>query len=408
MADAGAFVNALQEWPALQHDLGDVLEIGILTTDADLVVRSWNRWLENASGLAAEDVVGRALVDVYPELRGSHVEMAFRRAAGGSPVVLSHRFHEYVLPFASADAARGFSHMQQSARLLPLHDARQRVNGVLAVLEDVTDRVAREEELKDAMEAAQGASKAKSEFLASMSHELRTPLAAMVGYADLLLNDMVGPTTPLQQDHLGRLKSCAFHLLGIVEEILTFARAEAGREQVHAEQLDAVALARAALSLVEPQLRAKHLELVVELPPGPLTIATDAGKLRQILINLLGNAVKFTREGRVTLTVADLGPQVQFTVADTGPGMSPEDLTRIFEPFTQLEQSWSRANGGTGLGLPVSRQLAHLLGGDVTVTSERGVGSAFTLVLPTNLSAAMLPTPLPATGSDSPESQVHA
>ena len=407
MPDAGAIIHALSTSPDLQHDLGDVLEIGIITLDADLVVQIWNRWLENASGLAAADVVARPLLDTFPQLRGTHVELALRRAASGSPVVLSQRFHQYVLPFAST-ATPGFAHMQQSARLLPMRDARQDVHGVLVILEDVTDRVAREEELRDAMVAAQSASKAKSEFLASMSHELRTPLAAMVGYADLLLNDMVGPTTALQQDHLGRLKACAFHLLGIVEEILTFARAEAGREQIHTQTLDAVALARTALDLVEPQLRAKRLAMKVDVPVTPLTIATDAVKLRQILVNLLGNAVKFTREGQIALTVVDLGTHVQFTVTDSGPGIAPEDLSRIFEPFTQLEQSWNRANGGTGLGLPVSRQLAHLLGGDVTVSSERGVGSTFTLVLPTNLAADMLATPLPAGSKASPDPQVHA
>ena len=404
MADVDAIVNALRQSPVLQHELGDVLDLGMLTVDGELVVRSWNRWLEAASGRAARDVIGRSLLDLYPELSGTHVESAFRRAAAGSPVVLSQRFHQYVLPFPSAGAS-GFTRMQQSAQLLPLHDEQRRVTGVLAIVQDVTDRVAREEELRDALEAAQSASRAKSEFLASMSHELRTPLAAMVGYADLLIDEMVGPTTPLQQDHLGRLKSCAFHLLGIVEEILTFARAESGREEIHSETLDAVQLTRGALAIVEPQLRAKHLDLVVKLPDAPVEVATDPGKLRQILVNLLGNAVKFTREGSVTVSLFDLGPQLQFTVADTGPGIAAEDLGRIFEPFTQLEQSWNRANGGTGLGLPVSRRLAHLLGGDVTVSSERGIGSSFTLVLPTNLPATVLGT---APSAASPDSQVHA
>ncbi len=379
--DTGAFYAALRQWPALQHDLGDVLEIGLLDVDCDLVVRGWNRWLENASGLKASQVVGRYLFDVYPDAAGTRVETAFRDAAAGTPVVLAHQFHGFVLPFDTATP--GFAHMQQTARLLPLRLADGTIDGVLAVIEDVSERVARERELRDATEAAQAASKAKSEFLAAMSHELRTPLGAIIGYSDLLGGEIIGPVNPLQADRIGRIKASAFHLRGIVEEILTFARAEAGREQLHLTQTDALVLAREAISVVEPQVKSKQLKLSVELPDGPMPVVTDAVKARQVLINLLGNAVKFTDTGEISLRMDCCDSSaVRYVVSDTGPGIAVSDQQKIFEPFTQVNQSRSRVKGGTGLGLPVSVRLAHLLGGEVSLESEIGKGSTFSFSLP--------------------------
>jgi signal transduction histidine kinase len=216
-----------------------------------------------------------------------------------------------------------------------------------------------------------------------MSHELRTPLTAVIGYADLLASETSGQLSPKQAEQVGRIRASAWHLVSIIDEILTFARVEAGREQVRRERLDAVEIARAACELLEPQARARGLELHADIPPGPLWIRSDPGKLRQILLNLLGNAVKFTDEGGVFLTVSPEGDDgLAFSVRDTGPGIPPEHVERIFEPFTQADQSATRLKGGTGLGLAVSRSLARLLGGDVTVESTLGVGSTFTLRLP--------------------------
>jgi signal transduction histidine kinase len=371
----------------LLHGLGEVLELGIVALDTDLVVRGWNRWMAAASHVAESDIVGRPLLDRFAELGGGPAEAALRRALAGATTVWAHRFHHHFLPLPPPSGHAHFAHMQQSARIMPMvRDGR--VTGVLVLVQDVTERVAREQELRDALGRAEFASQAKSEFLASMSHELRTPLSAVVGYMELLEGEMVGPIAPLQKSYLGRVKSAALHLISIIEEILTFSRIEAGKEEVHRELLDVAALARDVGELFEPQALQKGLALTLSLPAERVVVSTDATKLRQILINLLGNAMKFTDAGRVALELTSAAERVHFCVRDTGPGITAGNIGRIFDPFTQVDQSLKRTKGGTGLGLPVSRRLAHLLGGDLTVDSVPGQGTTFTLWLPLDVEVA--------------------
>ncbi|HEX2204481.1 MAG TPA: ATP-binding protein [Longimicrobium sp.] len=360
---------------------GDFLGAGVLTVGTALEVSGWNRWLEAATGWTAAEVVGRPLLDVFPGLGGSRGETAFRRALAGETVVMSHRFHEFLLPMPSDPAFPGFERMQQSARIAPLLSA-GRTAGAVALIQDVTERVAREAELRAALERAEIASQAKSDFMAAMSHELRTPLGAIIGYSDLLETEVVGPLSEVQKQHMRRVKSGAWHLLGIIEEILTFSRVDAGREPVYPEPVDAGAVAADAVALVDPQARQKGLALRVILGEAPVALVTDPGKLRQILVNLLGNAVKFTHAGGVELRIWAEPERVCFRVTDTGPGIPPEHMERIFEPFTQVDSAHTRVQGGTGLGLPVSRRLARLLGGDLEVASTLGEGSRFTATIP--------------------------
>jgi signal transduction histidine kinase len=374
----------------LLNDLGEVLELGILTLDRDLVVTGWNRWLAAAAGVKASDVIGRPLLDLFPLLRGGAAEEAIRRALAGSTTVWAHRFHRYLIPLPPPAGHRELEHMQQSARIMPLLRG-GRLAGVVVLVQDVSERVAREEELRDALRQAEVASQAKSDFLASMSHELRTPLSAIIGYMDLLEGEMVGAVEPLQKTYLGRVKAAARHLINIIEEILTFSRIEAGKEPVHAEPFDASALARDVEELFEPQALRKGLTLSVSVPRDPVPLQTDSTKLRQILINLVGNAMKFTDAGEVALELRVADEHVVFHIRDTGPGIDPTDLGRIFDPFTQVDQSLRRSKGGTGLGLPVSRRLAHLLGGELTVESVSGEGTTFTLSVPLALPEAIFP-----------------
>jgi two-component system sensor histidine kinase/response regulator len=277
--------------------------------------------------------------------------------------------------------------MQQSARIAPLF-AEGRVAGAVALIQDVTERVAREAELRAALELAENASLAKSQFMAAMSHELRTPLGAIIGYSDLLETEVMGPLLELQKQSMRRVKAGATHLLGIIEEILTFSRVDAGREPLHPERVDPAAIAADALALVEPQAQQKGLAVRLLVDDAPGELVTDPGKLRQILVNLLGNAVKFTDRGEVELRVWGEPERVCFQVADTGPGIPVEFIERIFEPFTQVDNTHTRVKGGTGLGLPVSQRLARLLGGDLRVESSGPAGSRFTLTLPVAIQAA--------------------
>jgi signal transduction histidine kinase len=232
------------------------------------------------------------------------------------------------------------------------------------------------------LQEAQSASQAKSQFLATMSHELRTPLTAIIGYDELLLNEVWGAVNDRQRQQLERIRVSAWHLVTIIDQILTFSRAEAGREQAQRDPVELTQLVRETLIMLEPQALAKELRLEVDLPGQPVWTQSDAGKLRQILLNLAGNAVKFTEQGSVHVSLVPSDQTVEVIIRDTGAGVAPRDLERIFDPFTQVDQSNTRSQGGTGLGLTVSRRLARLLGGDVRVESELGRGSIFIMTLP--------------------------
>jgi signal transduction histidine kinase len=237
-------------------------------------------------------------------------------------------------------------------------------------------------ELAETVERAELASRAKNDFLAVMSHELRTPLNAIVGYSDLLQTGVSGPLTDTQRTHLSRIRSSSFHLLDLIQDVLSFSRIEAGREQLRLGDVEVQQMAHDAFNYIEQQCSQKGLTPELKMPADRVVMVTDPAKVRQILLNLLNNACKFTDEGKVSLRIDNTFDDVFFHVSDTGPGIAAEHLELIFEPFTQVDQSTTRVKGGAGLGLPVSRRLAHLLGGELSVQSTVGKGSTFTLRLP--------------------------
>jgi signal transduction histidine kinase/CHASE3 domain sensor protein len=228
--------------------------------------------------------------------------------------------------------------------------------------------------------SALAASEAKSAFLATMSHELRTPLNAIIGYQSLLKEGIEGTLNEAQLKQLSRIRASADHLLGLIDEVLTYSRVEAGKEILRQDEVRLRPLMEEAVVMVMPLAEAKGVALRVDVPDAELH--TDAGKLRQIILNLLSNAVKFTDWGEVTLRARENEDRIDFQVIDTGIGIARENQERIFEPFWQVEQSPTRRAGGTGLGLSVSRSLARLLGGDVAVKSTVGEGSTFAFSLP--------------------------
>ena len=252
----------------------------------------------------------------------------------------------------------------------------------LHLAEEVARRAALAVDNARLYQAATSANQAKSEFLAVMSHELRTPLNAILGYTDLLL---MGIPHPLHDDstrQVQRIGASARHLLQIIEQILAFSRLEAGREEAHPEDVELGELVRETAALIQPLAGQKGLDFDLRLPDRPVHLHTDPGKLRQILLNLLSNAIKFTEAGVVGLCAEADGAAVRIAVRDTGVGLAPEQLERVFEPFWQADHSRTRQAGGTGLGLSVTCQLAQLLGGDVTAESRVGEGSTFTVILP--------------------------
>ena len=235
------------------------------------------------------------------------------------------------------------------------------------------------------LEKAQSADHAKSRFLATVSHELRTPLTALTGYEELLVDEVLGPLTEAQADVVERMRSVTHHLTVMIEELLSFSSIETGREKVRSTEFLAADLVRATAALIEPQARQKRLNVVCDVPDDPIRMSSDVDKIRQILVNLAGNAVKFTDVGEVRLTVAREGggEQVRYSVDDSGIGIASEDVVRLFQPFSQLDAGLTRRHGGTGLGLYISQRLATLLGGTIDVSSAPGQGSTFSLHLPT-------------------------
>jgi signal transduction histidine kinase len=232
-------------------------------------------------------------------------------------------------------------------------------------------------------ERARTASEAMSDFLATLSHELRTPLTAIMGYEALLAEQISGPITEAQARQLERIRTSAQHLLGVINDVLRAARMDAGRETAAHSPVDATELLEETVSLVLPMARARALLLRLQAPLPTFVIETDRDKVRQILVNLTANAVKFTERGEISLSACtDDAGFAEFLVKDTGIGIEAEYLERIFDPFWRVEEMHGRIVGGTGLGLSVSQRLAQLLGGDLTVRSEKGEGSEFTLRLP--------------------------
>jgi PAS domain S-box-containing protein len=269
--------------------------------------------------------------------------------------------------------------------------------GFAKVTRDMTARRAADAALKAAHKAAEESSEAKSLFLATISHEIRTPLAAIMAFTELLQMELAGPLTEKQRHQLGRIMKSSQHLLALVDDVLDFSRLEAGRLVAERTAMPLGSVVDSALSLVEAQAAERGVEIsdAVSGFAENLWCEADEERVRQILINLLGNALKFTEPGgRITLSAGAVeqpppefqgqgsGPWVYVRVEDTGIGIPADRQQAIFEAFEQADMSHTRQHGGTGLGLAISRSLARKMGGDVTVRSEPGAGSAFFLWLP--------------------------
>ncbi|MEP6491735.1 MAG: ATP-binding protein [bacterium] len=276
----------------------------------------------------------------------------------------------------------------------PLLDAAGEVSGILVHGIDVTDQVRARQQIDDLYHRVQEANASKTQFLAAMSHELRTPLNAILGYADLLTLGVRGPLAEAQRTDVERIRTASRYLLSLINDILNFIRVEAGQVDFHIAPVDVAELFSQSGELVVQPIRAKGLHFTVTPPSVTVTVLADPERAQQILLNLLTNAVKFTdRAGTVSLTCTIHDDAAHIHVRDSGRGIPKDQLSRIFEPFVQIDRAASRdAQMGVGLGLAISRDLARKMDGDLSVRSELGVGSEFTLVLPMGPMVPMVPT----------------
>ena len=385
-------------------------------------------------------LVGMSVADALPEIRDQgFVELLDRVLETGEPF----RGQEIPVQVQRTPGAPPERRILNLA-YLPFVEADGTRSGIIAHGTDVTDQVvARQEterllgESERARAEADAANRTKSEFLATMSHEFRTPLNAILGYAQLLDMGVLGPATQAQHEHLERLQQSARHLLQLVDDVLDVAKVDADRLRVRRDVLITETAVGSAIALIQPQATSKGVRLfdLSADTPGAAYIG-DEHRVRQILVNLLSNAVKFTPAGgevRITCGVTtDLAPGVQpggvggtasgeaggrtslsgegawafVQVEDTGPGIAPELIGRMFEPFVQGDSALTREKGGTGLGLAISRRLARLMGGDLTVLAHSGPGASFTLWVPAAAGdlAAAEASPLPSERTRTPVS----
>lgn len=283
-------------------------------------------------------------------------------------------------------------------RISPLTDSYNRLTGRLIVWRDVTERKQAEARLQAAKEAAEAANRAKNTFLANMSHELRTPLNAVIGYSELIQEELQEMGHEEFTPDLEAIRRSGHHLLVLISDILNFSKIEAGKMDLYIETFDLASLVQEVITTIYLSLRENNNKLQVNLASDLGLMQADPMKVRQVLCNLLSNATKFTQQGLITLTVyksktnlatgAGTGSDCfVFEIADTGIGITPKQMQQIFQPFTQADASTTRRYGGTGLGLSLSRRFCHMMGGDITVASEFGQGSLFTVCLPTNVNS---------------------
>ncbi|CUW39307.1 putative Signal transduction histidine kinase [Magnetospirillum sp. XM-1] len=370
-----------------QAVLDAALQMSIIATDRQGRVLLFNRGAETLLGYTSEEVVGRCtLLDfLLPEEVAAHaVELA---AEIGRPVAADNLFSTYVRH--GLIAAREWTYRRKDGTRFPvslsvtsLKDGDGSVAGYLAAAMDITERKWAEEEAHRAKLAAEAANQAKSSFLANMSHELRTPLNAIIGYSEMLQEEM----EDLGQDDLipdlGKIHSAGRHLLALINDVLDISKIEAGKMDLFVEAFDIAQMMGDVVSTIQPLVAKNANRLEVDCAPGIGTMEADLTKVRQTLFNLLSNASKFTNDGTITLTGRRQDSWVEFVVRDTGIGMTPEQLDRLFQAFQQADASTTRKFGGTGLGLAISRTFCRMMGGDITVESQPGKGTSFTVRLP--------------------------
>ena len=355
---------------SLLLSLIDSIPDPIFFKDLDGVYLGNNKAHARRSGWSLERIRGRTAEQLYPAERAA----AIRARDSETLKAQEPRVTEEWIPRSDGQV------VLYETLTSPLWDEDGKPQGLLGISRDITARKKIEEELRTAKEAAEAATRSKSEFLANMSHEIRTPMNAIIGLSHLVLKTDLAPR---QRDYISKVQTAGQHLLGVINDILDFSKVEAGKLDLEASEVEIEKLLDTTSSLVAESVGQKGLEFVIDIDPAvPRTVIGDSLRLGQVLLNFVNNAVKFTEHGEVGVAVAPLECSekevlLRFSVWDTGIGMTPEQMARLFTSFSQADMSTTRKYGGTGLGLAISKKLAQLMGGEVGVESEPGRGSTF-------------------------------
>ncbi len=359
-----------------EHRLQNVFDTAmdaILITDRQGIIETFNPAAERLFGYDAEEVIGRNVAMLTDLGLKQHDEFVRRYRETGRSVMIGK--------------GRDALAVRKDGVRVPVHIALSRFGTdqdlrFTAIVHDITQHKEAEEALRQAKEAAEEANKQKSRFLANMSHELRTPLNAIIGYSDMLVEDAQEAGMLEQVPDLKRIHDAGRHLLSLIDDILDLTKVEQGRMTLRVESFDVRTMLDETTSVVRPLVEQNRNQLCLLCAGDVGMMTADVGRIRQCLINLVGNAGKFCHDGHVILKASRDGDWINFSVADTGIGMTVEQQGKLFQPFTQGDDSATRRYGGTGLGLAITRHFARMMGGDVSVTSDLGKGSTFVLRMP--------------------------
>lgn len=381
-------------------DIIDFLPDAAMVIDAEGRVTAWNRAIEAMTGVKAQDILGKGnyeyAIPFYGERRPILIDLVMKPEEKAE--------EEYAFLQREGGAMSGEGHITNLKGgdcyfvgcAAPLRDRTGKIAGAIETIRDVTDRKHAEWELQKAKEAAEAANRAKSDFVANMSHEIRTPMNIVIGMSHLALDTSLNPRV---HGYLRNINTAAKSLMGIINDILDFSKIEAGKLDIEQIDFSLEEVIGNVVGLMSVRVEEKQLELHTRIGRSiPARLMGDPLRLTQILSNLLGNSVKFTETGDIVLSVqveerSAGSVTIEFSVRDTGIGMTPEQQSRLFQAFTQADGSTTRKYGGTGLGLAICRQLSQLMGGSIRVESVAGQGSTFFVRLPFAISEERVEDP---------------
>jgi PAS domain S-box-containing protein len=337
-------------------------------------------------GYTKQEALALKLPDLYPEPEKKPIaELTTQLQRYAYAGEWHHRKKDGALITIEAHSHQ-FSYDGRMSRIAVINDVTERKHAEaeleqyrIHLEEMVRERTA---ELEIALERAESADRLKSAFLATMSHELRTPLNSIIGFTGILLKGFAGPLNGEQVKQLGMAKTSAMHLLDLVNDVLDISKIEAGRLVVTLKTFDFSKMLKKITSVIQPMAEKKNLKIYLHISDQVGSINSDERRVEQIILNLLNNAVKFTDQGYVKIECETDGQRVITSVRDSGIGIGKKDMDKLFKPFSQVDTGIARNHEGTGLGLSISRKLAEKLGGLITVESEPGKGSTFTVTLP--------------------------